>query len=130
MTVFELRVALTAEDYDRLIVFYRDGLGLEPGDTWVDHGRGQLFHSGKGVVEILDKEHAAHVDVIEAGKPVSGTIRFAFQVPDIHLAIENALKYGAKLVHEPIRTPWNDWNARVESPDGLQITLFQVMQAE
>ena len=128
MTVFELRVALTAEDYDRLITFYRDGLGLEPGETWEDHGRGQLFHSGKAVIEILDKEHASHVDTIEAGKPVSGSIRFAFRVPDIHLAIENALKYGAKLVQEPIRTPWNDWNARIESPDGLQITLFQVMQ--
>lgn len=78
------------------------------------------------VVEILDREHAAYVDAIEAGTPVSGSIRFAFQVPDIHLAVENALKYGAKLVHEPIRTPWNNWNARIESPDGLQITLFQV----
>jgi len=130
MTVFELRVALTAEDYDRLVTFYRDGLGLEPGDTWTNHGRGQLFYSGKAVIEILDKEHAAHVDSLEAGKPVSGPMRFAFQVPDIHVAIENALKYGARLVHEPVLTQWNDWNARIESPVGFQITLFQVMADE
>lgn len=130
MTVFELRVALTTEDYDRLVAFYRDGLGLEPGDTWAEHGRGQLFHGGKAVIEILDKEHAAHVDEIEVGREVSGQIRFAFQVPDIHAAVENALKYGATLVHKPVRTPWNDLNARVESPDGLQITLFQVIQTE
>ena len=130
MTVFELRVALTVEDFDHLVAFYKDGLGLEPGNTWTEHGRGQLFHSGKAMIEILDKQHAAHVDAIEAGKPVSGSIRFAFQVPDIHVAIENALKYGAKLVHEPVLTPWNDWNARIESPDGFQITLFQVMSNE
>lgn len=128
--MFELRVALTTEDYDRLVAFYRDGLGLDPGPAWVDHGHGQLFHSGKAAIEILDEEHAAHVDEIEVGRAVSGQIRFAFQVPDIRVAVENALKYGAQLVHEPVQTPWNDWNARVKSPDGLQITLFQVMQAE
>lgn len=130
MTVFELRVALTAEDYDRLVVFYRDGLGLNPGDTWTDHGRGQLFHSGKAVVEILDKQHAAHVDTIEVGQRVSGQIRFAFQVPDIHQAVRNAKQYGATIVSEPTLTPWNDLNARIVSPDGLQITLFQVLVDE
>lgn len=128
MTVIELRVALTAEDYDSLVAFYRDGLGLEPSDTWKDHGRGQLFHGGKAMIEILDKEHAVHVDAIEVGQHVSGQIRFAFQVPDIHVAVENAKQYGATIVSEPALTPWHDLNARVESPDGLQITLFQVIQ--
>lgn len=130
MAVFELRVALTAEDYNRLITFYRDGLGLEPGDAWTDHGCRQLFHSGKAVIEILDKEHAAHVDSIEVGQQVTGQIRFAFQVSDIYKAVENARQYGATIVSEPTLTPWHDLNARSESPDGLQITLFQVMLVE
>lgn len=130
MSVFELRVALTAENYDYLVSFYRDGLGLEPGPMWTDHGRGQLFHSGQGIVEILDTQHAASVDQIEVGRRVTDQIRFAFQVPDIHLAVKNALKYGAKLVHEPVLTPWHDLNARIEAPDGLQITLFQVIPIE
>jgi hypothetical protein len=126
MSIFELRVALTTEEFDRLVTFYRDGLGLDPGDMWTDNGRGQILHAGQGVLEILDTEHAASVDRIEVGRRVSGQIRFAFQVPDVHVAVENALKYGATLVHEPVLTPWDDLNARVESPDGLQITLFQV----
>ncbi len=125
MAVFELRVALTAEDFDRLVAFYRDGLGLDPGDMWTDHGRGQILDAGRGVLEILDQEHAASVDRIEVGQRVTGHIRFAFQVPDVHVALENALKHGAVLVHQPVLTPWNDLNARIESPDGLQITLFQ-----
>jgi len=28
----------------------------------------------------------------------------------------------------PIVTPWGDLNARVQDPDGLQITLFQVRE--
>ena len=130
MRVLELRVALTAEDFDSLVAFYRDGLGLEPGNTWTDHGQGQLFHSGKAVIEFLDKEHAAHVDAIEVGQQVSGQIRFAFQVSDIYKAVENARQYRATIVSEPTLTPWHDLNARIESPDGLQITLFQVIQTE
>lgn len=125
MSVLELRVALTAGDFDRLVTFYRDGLGLDPGDMWTDNGRGQLFHAGRGVLEILDTEHATSVDDIEVGERVTGHIRFAFEVPDVHIAVENALKFGATLVHEPVLTPWNDLNARIQSPDGLQITLFQ-----
>ncbi|MBN1851376.1 MAG: hypothetical protein JW829_01580 [Pirellulales bacterium] len=126
MSVFEMRVALATEEFDRLVTFYRDGLGLDPGDMWTDNGRGQILNAGQSVLEILDTEHVASVDQIEVGRRVSGQIRFAFQVPDVPVAVENALKYGATLVHEPILTPWNDLNARVESPDGLQITLFQV----
>jgi catechol 2,3-dioxygenase-like lactoylglutathione lyase family enzyme len=129
MSVFELRVAITTEDYEALIRFYRDGLGLDAGDMWTDNGRGQLMHAGKGVVEILDMEHAMHVDQLEVGRHVSGKIRFAFHVPDVRLAVKRALQYGATLVHEPALTPWGDLNARVLSPDGMQITLFESTQA-
>lgn len=129
MSVFELRVALTTAEFDRLVAFYRDGLGLDPGDMWTDNGRGQILNAGRGVLEILDTEHAASVDQIEVGRRVSGQIRFAVQVPDVHVAVANALKYGAALVHEPVLTSWGDLNARVESPDGLQITLFQAKPA-
>jgi predicted enzyme related to lactoylglutathione lyase len=130
MPVFELRVALTTDDYDRLVSFYRDGLGLTIGDNWTEHGRGQIFQSGNGVIEILDTHHAAFVDGIEVGYPVSGQIRFAFRVPDVHTALKKSLEYGASLVHEPVMTPWHDLNARIVSPDGLQITLFQINHDE
>lgn len=125
MPVFELRVAITIEDFDRLITFYRDGLGLDPGDMWTDNGRGQILHAGRAVLEVLDTTHATHVDMIETGKRVSGSIRFAFEVPDIQTTLDNALNHGATLVHEPVLTPWGDVNVRIESPDGMQITLFQ-----
>jgi hypothetical protein len=34
---------------------------------------------------------------------------------------------GATLLHEPVITPWRHYNARLQAPDGLQITLFQVL---
>ncbi len=130
MPVFEMRVALTVEDFQRVVAFYRDGLGLEPGEIWTDHGNGQIFASGRATLEIFDPAHAEAVDQLEVGQRVSGQIRFAFEVPDVRAALARALQYGATLVHEPILTPWNHLNARVQSPEGLQITLFQVMSAD
>jgi predicted enzyme related to lactoylglutathione lyase len=126
MEIKEFRVALTTDDFERVKRFYRDGLGLDPGDLWTGNGKGQIFRAGRAALEIFDPQYAAGVDQIEVGERVSGQIRFAFQVEDVKLTMERALKNGATLVHEPILTPWNDLNVRLQSPDGLQITLFQV----
>ena len=126
MPVNELRVALTVDDWEKAVAFYRDGLGLEPGELWTDGGMGQMFLAGRATLEIFDPDYAASVDQLEVGERVSGQIRFAFEVSDVHAALERALQYGAELVHEPVLTPWNDLNARVRSPEGLQITLYQV----
>jgi len=125
MKISEFRIALTTDDFERAVKFYRDGLGLDPSDLWTDNGKGQLFWAGRATLEIFDTEYAAGVDQIEAGKQISGKIRFAFEVEDVQLAMERSLEYGATLVHEPVLTPWNDLNVRVQSPDGIQITLFQ-----
>jgi catechol 2,3-dioxygenase-like lactoylglutathione lyase family enzyme len=124
----EFRVALTTDDFERAVSFFRDGLGLDPGELWTDSGRGQIFWAGRAALEIFDPEYAAGVDHIEAGERVSGQIRFAFQVEDIQQAMERALEHGATLVHEPVLMPWNDLNVRIQSPDGLQVTLFQVKE--
>jgi methylmalonyl-CoA/ethylmalonyl-CoA epimerase len=130
MPVAEIRVALTTEEFDKVLAFYRDGLGLDPADLWTNDegGRGQMLRAGRGTLEIFDPSYAAGVDQIEVGRRVSGQIRFCFEVTDIHAAVKRAVEYGATLVHEPMLTPWNDLNARVQSPDGLQVTLFQVVK--
>lgn len=130
MAVNEFRVALTSDHYDAAIAFYRDGLGLDPGDVWTENGNGQMFFAGRAVLEVFDLAYARSVDEIEVGEKISGKIRFAFQVDDVEAAVTRALMFGGKLIHEPILTPWNDLNARVESPDGMQITLFEVQQKD
>ena len=127
MTIKEFRIALTTEDFETAVAFYRDGLGLDPADMWRSEngGRGQMFLAGRATLEIFDPAYAESVDQIEVGEHVSGQIRFAFEVADVRLAMKRALKYGAILVHEPVLTPWGDTNVRLRSPEGLQITLYQ-----
>lgn len=124
--VLELRVALTAADYDKIVSFYRDGLGLNPAALWTNEsGRAEIYELGRGTLEIFDEAHAATIDQIEAGARLSGQIRFALQVPDLEAALERLAQHGVYTIHPPVTTPWGHYNARVSSPDGLQITLFQ-----
>jgi predicted enzyme related to lactoylglutathione lyase len=124
--VFEMRVAVTTSDYQRLVKFYCDGLGIEPAAIW-NNGDGQalVLNMGNATLEIFDEPQAELIDQLEAGKRVSGQIRFALQVPNLQAAMERLLANGATLVHPPVMTPWGDYNVRLQDPDGMQITLFQ-----
>lgn len=125
-SILELRVAVTTADYEKLVAFYREALGLDPAALWTtETTHAILFELGKATLEIFDEPQAEMVDQLEVGRRVSGQIRFALRVPDVDAALERAVAWGATLVHEPVITPWRDRNARILSPDGLQITLFQ-----
>jgi len=125
-SITELRVALTTSDYERLVKFYCDGLGLEPAQIWNNgQGRALILDMGHATLEIFDETQAETIDQIEAERRVSGQIRFALQVPDLQSAMERLLAHGATLVHAPVVTPWGDYNVRLQDPDGMQITLFQ-----
>lgn len=124
--VFELRVAVTTSDYERLVKFYCDGLGIEPAAIWNNgDGKALVLNMGRATLEIFDELQAEFIDQLEAGKRVSGQVRFALQVPDLQAAMERFIANGATLVHPPVMTPWGDYNVRLQDPDGMQITLFQ-----
>ena len=124
--IYELRVALTTSDYERLAKFYCEGLGIEPAAIWNnDQGQALILNMGNATLEIFDEAQAETIDQIEVGRRISGQIRFALQVPDLKMAMKRLLDHGATLVHPPTMTPWGDYNARLQDPDGMQITLFQ-----
>jgi uncharacterized glyoxalase superfamily protein PhnB len=124
--VIELRLALTTGDYERLVKFYCEGLGIEPAQIWdSDRGRARLLNMGSATMEIFDEKQAQMVDRVEAGRRISGQVRISIQVPDLKAAMDRLLAHGATLVHSPIMTPWGDQNVRLQDPDGMQITLFQ-----
>jgi len=124
-SVTELRVALTVEDFDRAVAFYRDALGLEQIADWSSAaGRVVVLEAGRATLELFDAAQAESVDTIEAGRRVSGPVRVALQVADSGDAAERLVAAGAERVAPPVITPWGDRNARVQAPDGMQLTLF------
>ena len=124
--VLELRVALTTQVFEKLAAFYRAGLGLEPSQEWPqEQGRSLVLDLGRATLEVFDEKQAATIDQYEVGRRVSGTIRFALQVPDLNAAVKRLQEHGAALVHGPVTAPWGDQTARFVDPDEMQITLYQ-----
>jgi lactoylglutathione lyase len=123
--VKELRLALTVDDFDRAVSFYRDTLGLEVRDMWLaDGSRGVLLEAGRATLELFDEGQAAMVDEIEVGRRVAGTVRIAFEVDDSRARAAALEAAGAERLGGPVETPWGDVNVRLVAPDGMQLTLF------
>ena len=78
--VRELRLVVTAEDYDAALHFYRDVLGLtEQGAFASEDGRVTILDAGRATLELTDPNHAAFIDDVEVGRRVAGHIRVAFR---------------------------------------------------
>ena len=123
--VTELRITLTVQDFGQALAFYRDALGLEQLADWSsESGRVVVLEAGRATLELFDDAQAEAVDAIEAGRRVSGTVRLAMQVADSNDMAQRLVAAGAVRVAPPVVTPWGDRNARVQAPDGMQLTLF------
>jgi catechol 2,3-dioxygenase-like lactoylglutathione lyase family enzyme len=126
-TVREVRIALTVEDFVQAVQFYRDRLGLAVVEEWQrPEGRGVILALGpQTTLELFDARQADFVDQVEVGRRVSGPVRLALSVPDAQAAAEAFQQAGAQLLSHAILMPWGDRNARVQTPDGMQVTLYQ-----
>jgi lactoylglutathione lyase len=123
--VTELRLVVTADDYDEALTFYRDVLGLHEKEAYAsEDGRVSILEAGRATLELSDPPHAAYIDEVEVGRRVAGHVRVAFRVADTVRATATLTDAGADLVAPPVVTPWRSLNSRLEGPAGLQLTLF------
>ncbi|MET9905250.1 VOC family protein [Streptomyces sp. NPDC006476] len=124
--VRELRLVVTASDYDEALRFYRDVLGMPERAAFSSpDGRVAILEAGRATLELTDPGHAAFIDEVEVGRRMAGPIRVAFQVDDSTAVTARLAAAGADVLAEPTRTPWNSLNSRLEAPGALQLTLFE-----
>ena len=126
--VTELRLVVTAPDYDQALAFYRDVLGLPERAAYASPGgRVTILDAGRATLELADPPHAAYVDAIEVGRRVAGHVRVAFEVGDTAATTAKLAAAGATIIAEPSATPWRSLNSRLQAPAGLQLTLFSAL---
>jgi predicted enzyme related to lactoylglutathione lyase len=128
----ELRLVITVPDHDTAVEFYRAALGLPELAAFTDDngGRATLLDAGRATVEIGDELHADAIDALEVGRRVAGQIRVAFAVQDAVAVTDRLVGGGARLIAAATPTPWGSLNSRLESPDGVQLSLFSGETAE
>lgn len=135
MAVAQLRLVLETDDLDAALEFYRDTLGLPLLEAYQADGDARVAILGipTATLELANREQVDYIDAVEVGRAVAHPfplrVRVAFEVEDAAAAAESMAAAGAELVAPPTRTPWNSLNARLEGPDGLQLTAFQELEA-
>jgi lactoylglutathione lyase len=126
--VRELRVALTVDDYEEALAFYRDVLGLPVVEAFDQpQGSGVVLDAGRATLELLSTGQAALVDGVEVGSRVAGPVRLAMEVGDSAATARALVAGGGELLGGPVVTPWSHRNVRLRAPDGMQLTLFNVV---
>lgn len=129
--VLEMRLVVTATDYEAAVDFYRDTLGMKELATFqTGDARVSILDAGRATLEIANGSHAAYVDAVEVGDRVAGHIRVALQVADSGAVTDRAVAAGAELIKGPTETPWRSLNSRLMGPAGLQLTLFENLDPE
>lgn len=125
----ELRLAVTVENFEEALRFYRDAFGLPVIEEWANPtGSGAILDAGRATLELLSTDQTNLVDEIEVGRPgVSGPVRLALEVEDSSATAEDLVAGGAERLSEPVVTPWSHRNVRLRAPDGMQLTLFTVL---
>ena len=97
--IHELRLVVTADDYDEAVAFYRDVLGMRQLEFWTSPDGGQvvLLDAGRATLEISDPTNSAWVDEVEVGRRVGAHIRVALEVDDSRAMTTAAVEAGAEL---------------------------------
>src|SRR5690348_5778653 len=100
--VTELRLSVTAPDYDEALTFYRDQLGLREQASYSSPGgRLTILAAGRATLELADPSYAAYIDEVEVGRRVAGHVRVAFEVTDSAEVADRLARAGAEVVAPP-----------------------------
>ena len=123
-SVSELRLVVTAADWDAAVALYRDALGLsQVADFSGEQGRVILLEAGRATIEVMDADQAAYGDDLEVGRRVTPALRVALRVPDADATTRRLAEAGAEVVADATATPWGSRNARLDTPP-LHLTVF------
>jgi catechol 2,3-dioxygenase-like lactoylglutathione lyase family enzyme len=129
--VKQLRLVVEADDYEAAVRFYRDALGLPERAAFEGEGdaRVTIMDAGMATLEIANPAQVRLIDAVEADGQPSARIRIAFEVDDGAQTTDDLVAAGAALIASPRETPWRSLNSRLHAPAGLEVTVFQELEA-
>src|SRR3954447_845194 len=103
--VHEMRLVVTADDYEAAVRFYRDVLGLPERAAYSSpDGRVVILEAGRATLEIADRRQAEFIHEVEVGRGPPGDIRAPFQLDDSAPPAQVLQRSGADLVAPATRT--------------------------
>jgi catechol 2,3-dioxygenase-like lactoylglutathione lyase family enzyme len=125
--VRQLRLVVEADDWAEAVRFFRDVLGMPEQEAYSGEGGAEvvILDAGRATLELSNPAQVRLIDGVEAEGRRSDRLRVALEVDDSAGTTARLTEAGAELIAEPRETPWRSINARLRTPAGLQVTLFQ-----
>ena len=118
-------VLIYAEDFEAIVSFYRDDLGLEtveidPGDEYEEGVDFTFFDAGGAGVEIFDR--AVHPPDLPSS--TGGAVRAGFQADDLDAARSRLIARGIA-VGPVVARAWGRY-AELADPEGNPLVVFDI----
>lgn len=120
-----IRVSLIrhTKNYEAMLAFYRDDLGMKIIEQWDEPGdRGTLFafggQAGSTVIEVIDLWNEAVLGV----RPVN--IVMSIEVDDADAWRDELIRRGIAIARELEDTPWGHRSFGIDDPDGFRIWYY------
>jgi catechol 2,3-dioxygenase-like lactoylglutathione lyase family enzyme len=141
MKSHNLNVDRRTDNYEAMVHFYRDLLGLIPIESWEEPtNRGvvlalaaptdpaaspdALRREAIATVEILQMD-----DAVDRAAPPPANVSFGFYVEDARAVHDNLLAAGVTIARALEDAPWGHRSFGVDDPDGLRVWIVQDLTA-
>lgn len=123
MRPYNLNVHYESPDFDTSFVFFRDVLGLPVVESFEDNDkRGVVFGIGDGgQLEFFGRRNTQDVSLVDCH------LRLKFMVDDVQAEYQRLQRSGVKVLEPLEDKPWGERTFTLEAPDGVRITLSQVL---
>lgn len=113
-----LKIVVACSDLSASREFYRDIVGLDIVDEWQEaHGNGCVFSVGDGFLELGERK--------KGPDPSNHPFNVQFSVRDVDAWVGRVADQWEHT--QPKDQPWGERTVRMRDPDGILVTVYQVI---
>ena len=125
MPAREFRCCFYAEDYDKSLASYRDGLELPVLQSWdrAPDDRGTLFAAASGIIEVLALPRQRVLAGASDTRPPQG-IGLAIEVDDVDAWHQRAVRKGLPVAEGLVDQQWPHRSFQLTDPSGVGLYIF------
>jgi len=123
MNALQVSVVRHTKNYEAMLEFYRDGLGMKVIEAWNEpDNRGTLLafggKAGSTVIEVIDLENEA----VSGVKPVN--VVLSIKVEDADSLHDELIQRGISIARGLEDASWGHRSFGIDDPDGFRIWFY------
>ena len=123
MNALQVSIVRHTKNYEAMLEFYRDGLGMKVTEEWNEpENRGTLLafgeKAGNSVIEVIDLKNEAVPDI----KPVN--VVLSVEVEDADSLHDELIMRGISIARGLEDASWGHRSFGIDDPDGFRIWFY------